>query len=126
MYQIEKLSDTCFYIKAIGTFPLPVAQRFVKDFEENTKTIKKNLCVIVDISDAIFLKIESLNTILDLLKRDNDRLYRTAFIVSNNPPLNTEFSFLLDKAKSPKRKIVSKLEEAKEWIGLSKIIIKKD
>jgi hypothetical protein len=126
MYQIEKLSNTCFYIKAIGTFPLPVAQRFVKDFEENTKTIKKNLCVIVDISDAIFLKLESLNTILDLLKRDNDRLYRTAFIVSNNPPLDTEFSFLLDKAKSSKRKIVRNLEEAKEWIGLSKLIIKKD
>ncbi|NHJ25084.1 MAG: hypothetical protein EAX89_10940 [Candidatus Lokiarchaeota archaeon] len=95
MYQIEKLSDTCFFIKAIGTFPF-------------------------------FLKLESLNAILDLLKRDNDRLYRTAFIISNNPPLDTEFSFLLDKAKSSKRKIVSNLEEAKRWIGLSRIIIKKD
>lgn len=126
MYQIEKLSDTCFFIKAIGTFPLPVAQKFVQDFEEKTKSIRSNLCVIVDISEAIFLKLESLNTILDLLKRDNDRLYRTAFIISNNPPLDTEFSFLLDKAKSSKRKIVSNLEEAKSWIGLSRIIIKKD
>jgi len=33
---------------------------------------------------------------------------------------------VLEKADSPKRKIVHTLDEAKEWIGIKDIIIKKD
>jgi hypothetical protein len=125
MYQIEKLRENKFYIKAIGTFPLPVSERFVKEFEERTKDIKSELCVIVDITDAIFLKLDSIQIILDLLKRNNDKLHRSAFIIAKNPPLSEEMKYLIDKASSPKRKIVSNLEEAKQWIGIEEVIIRK-
>ncbi|MFW9938377.1 MAG: hypothetical protein ACFFD5_12070 [Candidatus Thorarchaeota archaeon] len=125
MYQIERIDDTSFYIKAIGTFPPPVAEKFVKEFEELTKNIESNLKVIVDITDAILLKIESIESILDLLIRDNEKLYRTAFVISNNPPLGKEFKFILEKAESPKRRIVSTLNEAKEWLGIEEIKIRK-
>jgi hypothetical protein len=81
MYQIEKIGDDCFYVKAIGTFPLPVAERFVIEFEDLTKDIHENLNVIID---------------------------------------------LLEHAESSKRKIVSNLEDAKEWIGIGDVIFKKD
>ena len=125
MYQIEKISDTCFLIKATGTFPPPVADRFVKEFKELTKDVHENLSIIVDITDAILLSIDSIDIILDLLKSDNERLFRSAFIIEKNPVLNEEFRYLLDHAKSPKRKIVSNLEEAKEWIGIDKLVVKK-
>jgi len=125
MYQIEKISDTCFLIKATGTFPPPVAERFVKEFKEVTKDINENLNIIVDITDAILLSIASIEIILELLKSDNERLSRSAFIIEKNPVLNEEFRYLLDHAQSPKRKIVSSLEEAKEWIGIDKIVVKK-
>ena len=125
MYQIEKISDTCFYIKATGTFPPPVAKRFIKEFRKLTKGINENLSIIVDITDAILLSIASIDIVLDLLKRNNERLYRSAFIIEKNPPLNEEFQYLLDHAQSPKRKIVSNLEEAKEWIGIDKVVVKK-
>ena len=125
MYQIEKISDTCFLIKATGTFPPPVAERFVKEFKELTKDINENLNIIVDITDAILLSIASIEIILELLKSDNERLSRSAFIIEKNPVLNEEFRYLLDHAQSPKRKIVSSLEEAKEWIGIDKIVVKK-
>ena len=125
MYQIEKISDTCFLIKATGTFPPPVAERFVKEFKELTKDINENLSIIVDITDAILLSIDSIGIILELLKSDNERLFRSAFIIEKNPVLNEEFRYLLDHAQSPKRKIVSSLEEAKEWIGINKVVVKK-
>ena len=125
MYQIEKISDTCFLIKATGTFPPPVADRFVREFKELTKDVHENLSIIVDITDAILLSINSIEIILELLKRDNERLFRSAFIIEKNPALNEEFRYLLDQAKSPKRKIVSNLEEAKEWIGIDKVVVKK-
>ena len=125
MYQIEKINDTCFLIKAIGTFPPPVAERFVKEFKELTKDVDENLSIIVDITDAIFLSIDSIEIILELLKSDNERLFRSAFIIEKNPVLNEEFRYLLDHAQSPKRKIVSSLEEAKEWIGIDKVVVKK-
>ena len=125
MYQIKQIDNTSFYIKAIGTFPPPVAENFVKEFEDLTKNIDSNLKVIVDITDAILLKIESIEIILDLLKRDNRKLYRSAFIISENPPLDEEFKYILEKAQSPKRRIVSNLDEAKEWIGIEEIIFKK-
>jgi hypothetical protein len=125
MYQIEKLRENKFYIKAIGTFPPPVSEKFVKEFEERTKDIKSELCVIVDITDAIFLKLDSIQIILDLLKRNNDKLHRSAFIIAKNPPLSEEMKYLIDKASSPKRKIVSNLEEAKQWIGIEEVIIRK-
>ncbi|MBY8980238.1 MAG: hypothetical protein KGD72_07590 [Candidatus Lokiarchaeota archaeon] len=125
MYQVEKISDTCFLIKATGTFPPPVAERFVKEFKELTKDVHENLSIIVDITDAILLSIDSIDIILDLLKSDNERLFRSAFIIEKNPALDEEFRYLLDHAQSPKRKIVSSLEEAKEWIGLDKVVVKK-
>lgn len=126
MYQIEKINDTSFYIKATGTFPPPVAERFKKEFEELTKDIKDNLSIIVDITEAILLSINSIELILMLLKRNNERLFRSAFIISVNPPLSEEFRYIIEKAASPKRKIVSNLEEAKEWIGINEVVIKKD
>ncbi len=124
MYQIEKINDTSFYIKATGTFPPPVAERFIKEFEELTKDIHDKLSIIVDIKDAILLSIDSVDIILELLKNNNERLFRSAFIIAKNPPLSEEFKYLLDRAQSPKRKIVSDLEEAKEWIGIEKIVFK--
>jgi hypothetical protein len=126
MYQIEKINNTSFYIKAIGTFPPPVAERFKKEFEELTKDIDNNLSIIVDISDAILLSINSIELILMLLKRNNERLFKSAFIISENPPLSEEFRYILEKAASPKRKIVSNLTEAKDWIGINKVVIKKE
>ena len=126
MYQIEKINDTSFYIKATGTFPPPVAERFIKEFKELTKYTHDKLSIIVDITDAILLSIDSIEIILELLKKNNERLFRSAFIISENPPLSEEFRYLIEKAASPQRKIVSNLEEAKEWIGIKEVIIKKD
>ena len=125
MYRIEKLREDKFYIKAIGTFPPPVSQKFIKEFEKLTKDIKSGLCVIVDITDAIFLKLDSIKIILDLLRKNNDKLHRSAFIIAKNPPLSEEMRYLIDKANSPKRKIVSNLEDARKWIEIEKVIIKK-
>lgn len=126
MYQIEKINDTSFYIKATGTFPPTVAERFIKEFKVLTKDIPDKLSVIVDITDAILLSIDSIEIILELLKRNNERLFRSAFMISENPPLSEEFRYIIEKAESPKRKIVSTLDEAKEWIGIEELIIKKD
>ena len=125
MYQIEKLRENKFYIKAIGTFPPPISEKFVKEFEELTKDIKSGLCVIVDITDAILLKLDSIQIILDLLRRNNDKLHRSAFVITKNPPLSEEMRYLIEKASSPKRKIVSNLEDAKKWIEIEKVIIRK-
>jgi len=126
MYQIEKIDDNSFYIKAIGTFPLPVAERFVIELEDLTQDVHENLNVIIDITEAILLRIESIDIILDLLKRNNEKLNKSAFIISKNPPLGVEFKYLTEHAESPKRKIVSNLEDAKEWIGIEKIDFRKE
>ncbi|HUW89906.1 MAG TPA: hypothetical protein VMV43_05235 [Candidatus Nanopelagicaceae bacterium] len=125
MYQFEKINDSCFYIKVTGTLPPPVAERFIEEFKVLTKDINENLSIIVDISDAILLSINSIDIILELLKKNNERLFRSAFIIEKNPPLNEEIKYLLDHAQSPKRKIVSNIEEAKEWIGIDKIVFKR-
>jgi hypothetical protein len=126
MYQIEKINETTFYIKATGTFPPPVAERFRKEFGELTKDISDNLSIIIDITDAILLNINSIELILMLLKNNNEKLFRSAFVISENPPLSEEIKYLIEKAASAKRKIVSNLDEAKEWIGINDLIIKKD
>jgi DNA-directed RNA polymerase subunit F len=125
MYQIEKLGKSYFYIKAIGDFPPSVAKKFVAEFKDLTHDIKEDLRVIVDISDAILLNIRSIELILDLLKENNQKLYKSAFIISINPPLDTEFKYLFEKAETDKRKIVHSLAEAKDWIEIKHIIIKK-
>ncbi|MHA2339879.1 MAG: hypothetical protein ACXACX_21450 [Candidatus Hodarchaeales archaeon] len=125
MYQIEKIGENKFYIKALGLFPPPVAKSFIKDFRKKTKKLKE-FSVIVDGVDVIFLNLESFEIILDFLKENNDRLGRSSWIISKNPPLDKEIEALLKRADSPKRKIVQTLEEAKEWIGVSDITIIRD
>ena len=125
MYRIEKIGETKFYIKALGLFPPPVAKRFIEDFRKRTKKLEK-FSVIVDGLEVIFLNLESFEIILNFLKENNERLEKSSWIISKNPPLDKEIAILLERADSPKRKIVGTLEEAKEWIGVSDIIITQD
>jgi len=125
MYQIEKLNQSHFYIKVIGDFAPPIAEKFVAEFRQLTREIEEDLRVIVDTTDAILLNINSIELILDLLKEHNQKLYKSAFVISFNPPLGEEFKYLFEKAQSDKRKIVHSLEEAKEWIEVENIVFKK-
>ena len=122
MFRIEKIGESHFYVKVLGTFPPSVAERFITEFNESTKTLK-SFSVIVDGLNFILLNLKSFQIILDFLKKNNERLVRSAYIVAGNPVLDKEAQILLDRADSPKRKKVGTLEEAKKWIGLSKIII---
>jgi hypothetical protein len=125
MFQIEKIGENHYYIKVIGTFPPSVAERFINEFNEKIKELKR-FSVIVDGLDFILLNLKSFEIVLDFLKRNNDRLIKSAYIVADNPVLDKEAEILLDRADSPKRKIVKNLDDAKEWIGISEIIIEKD
>ncbi|MCK4688035.1 MAG: hypothetical protein KAT66_07885 [Candidatus Lokiarchaeota archaeon] len=125
MFRIEKIGENEFYIKALGTMPPSVAERFISEFNEKTKNLS-NFSVIVDGLDFILLNLKSFEIILDFLKKNNDRLVRSAYIVADNPVLDKEAQILFERAESLKRKIVVSLEEAKEWIGIEDIIIKRD
>lgn len=125
MHKIEKIGDGLFYIKFIGKFPLSEAESYKKSFSEAIKGLE-TYSILVDLIDATFLNIESIDFVLDLLKRSQNRLKRSAYVITQNPPLDVAFKYLFDKAPSPKRKIVSDLEEAKKWLGLFDISIKKE
>jgi hypothetical protein len=125
MYKLEKIGPTHFYLKGMGTFPPSVAQRFINEFEERTKDLKE-FSVIVDGLDFILLHLKSFEMILDFLKKNNERLVKSAYIIADNPVLDKEAQILLDRADSPKRKIVNSLDQAKKWIGISAIIIEKE
>lgn len=125
MYRIEKIGENQLYIKALGTFPPPVAEKFIEEFEEKIKELEK-FSVIVDGVDIILLNLKSFEIILELLKKNNEKLIRSAYIISKNPPLDKEVQILLERAASSKRKIVRNLDEAKEWIGVEEIMIEKD
>ncbi|KKM96474.1 hypothetical protein LCGC14_1177730 [marine sediment metagenome] len=125
MYRIEKIGEKNFYIKVLGTLPPSVARRLVNELGEELKNLT-DYSVIVDGCDFIFLKLDSFEIILEFLKKNNEALYRSAYIVSKNPPLDIEIQYILDKADSPKRKIVNNLEDAKKWIGISDIVIQRD
>jgi len=125
MYKIEKIGEFHFYIKVLGTFPPSVAERFIEDFNEKTNQLEK-FSVIVDGLDFILLNLKSFEIILEFLKRNNERLIRSAYIIAKNPVLNKEAQILFERAESPKRKIVKNLEEAKEWLGISAVIVERD
>ena len=125
MYRIEKIGENKFYIKALGLFPPVVAKRFIKEFRKKTKKLEE-FSVIVDGLDVIFLNLESFKILLDFLKENNEKLDRSSWIISKNPTLDKEIEILIERADSPKRKIVQTLEEAKKWIGVSEITIIRD
>lgn len=124
MFRIEKIGESHFYIKALGTFPPSVAERFIDEFEEKVKNLKE-FSVIIDGVDFIMLNLKSFEIILNFLKRNNEILVRSAYVISKNPLLDKEIQILLQRADSPKRKIVDNLNDAKDWIGVEKINIKK-
>ena len=125
MYRIEKIGEYHFFIKVLGLFPPSIAKRFIKEFRKKTKKLDE-FSVIVDGSDFIFLNLDSFKIVLDYLKENNERLNKSSWIISKNPPLDKEIEVLLERAESPKRKIVQNLEEAKEWLGISDITVIRD
>jgi len=124
MYKIEKIGENIFYIKALGTFPKSVAEQFIKDFKEKIKNLEY-FSAIIDGLDFILLAMKSFDTILKLLKELNTKLVKSAY-VSKSPVLVKEFEILLERADSPNRTIVDNLDDAKKWLGIKDIVIKKD
>ena len=125
MYKIEKINGDKFFVKIIGTFPPSIANKFSEEFLSLTQNLS-SFSVIVDVVDGVFLKLDSIEIVLNLLKENNKKLLKSSFVVPYNPPLKEEIKYVLEKADSPKRKIVHTLDKAKEWIGIKDIIIKKD
>ena len=121
MFKIEKIGENIFYIKALGTFPKSVAKRFVKEFKEKTKDLTKS-SAIFDGLDFILLAMKSFNIILKLLKENNKKLTKSAY-VCKSPVLVKDFEILLERADSPNRIVVDNLDDAKKWIGIEDIII---
>ncbi|KKL65692.1 hypothetical protein LCGC14_2152440 [marine sediment metagenome] len=124
MYRIEKIGENNFYVKVLGTFPPSVAEGFINEFGEKIKDFK-NFSVIVDGVSFILLNLKSFEIILNFLKRNNEKLIKSAWIIGINPVLDKEIQILLDRAESPKRKIVHNLEDAKKWLEIEKIFIEK-
>ncbi len=124
MFRFEKIGKNGIYLKLTGTLPPSEAAKFVKEFDVQTKDLE-TFSVIVDVLDAVLLDLRSFDTILEFLKKNNEKLIKSAFVIAMNPPLDKEVQILLERAKSAKRKVVHSLEEAKEWIGIKEIAIKK-
>ncbi|KKN49460.1 hypothetical protein LCGC14_0642520 [marine sediment metagenome] len=124
MFRIEKIGSNHFYIKVLGTFPPSVTENFLKEFGKQIENFDR-ISVIVDGADFILLNLKSFEDILNFLKKNNEKLEKSAWIITTNILLDKEIQILLKKAESPKRKIVRNLEEAKRWIGIEKIMIEK-
>jgi len=125
MYRIEKIGKHHLYIKILGTFPPSVAMKFINEFEEKTANLKQ-YSVIVDGLDFILLNLKSFEIVLEFLIKNNDKLIKSSYVIANNPVLDKEAQILLDRADSPKRKIVGNLDDAKKWVDIGEIIIEKD
>jgi len=125
MYKIEKIGENTFYIKVLGTMPPSVSKKLVNDFKARIKDLE-NFSSIVDGLDLIILNLKSFKIVLKFLKKSNKKLVKSAYIIGKSPVLKNQAEILFDKAKSSKRKIVENLDEAKKWIGIEDIIIKKD
>jgi len=125
MYRIDKIGENVLYLKVLGALNPPVAERLVKEFEEKTKVLE-NFSVIVDGLDMLLMELKSFEIILNLLKRNNEKLVKSAYVIGPNPALTAETKIMLERAESPKRKLVASLDEAKEWLGISAISIQRD
>jgi len=124
MYKIEIIGESLLYIKAMGRFPESIAKQFVQDFKEKTKGLEK-ISAIIDGLDFILLAMKSFDIILKLLKENNSKLIKAAY-VSKSPVVVKEFELLLERAESPNRIVVDNLDAAKKWIGIEDIVFRKD
>ena len=125
MYQLEKIGENMFFFKVIGSFPPSIAEEAIEDFLKITKTLGE-FSAIIDLSDARLVKLDSIEIVVEFFKNNESKLVKSAIIISENPPLDSEFVYILDKVKSVKRRIVNNLEEAKKWLGIDDVFIQKD
>jgi len=125
LYQLEKIGDNSFLFKAIGSFPPSIAEEAIEDFLKITKHMSE-FSAIIDLTDARLINFNSIELIVEFFKNNETKLLKSAVIISENPPLDVEFEYILKQVNSVKRKIVSNLEEAKKWIGIDKLIVQKD
>ena len=125
MYQLEKIGDNSYYFKAIGIFPPSIAEAAFKEFKSEIDG-KDKFSIIIDLTDGILVSLKSINPIIEFFKSNEMKLVKSAVIIGVNPPLDAEMAYILEKVNSPKRKIVKSLDEAKEWVGIDEIIIKRN
>ena len=85
----------------------------------------ERISTIVDGLDLIILNLKSFSKVLKFLQKTNPKLVKAAYVIGKSPVLNKEAEILLERAKSPKRKIVATLDEAKEWVGIEDIVFQK-
>ena len=125
LYQLEKIGDASFLFKAIGSFPPSIAEEAIEDFLKITKDMSM-FSAIIDLTDVRLISFNSIELVVEFFKKNEPKLVKSAVVISENPPLDTELEYILKQVNSTKRKIVSNLDEAKNWIGIDEIIIQKD
>jgi len=125
MYQLEKIGENSFFFKVIGSFPPSIAEEAIEDFLKITNSMT-DFSAIIDLSDARLVNFDSIEIVIEFFKNNEPKLAKSAIIISENPPLDSEFVYILDKVKSVKRRIVNNLEEAKKWLGIDDVFIQKD
>lgn len=125
LYQLEKIGDMSFLFKAIGSFPPSIAEEAIEDFLKITNDMSE-FSAIIDLTDARLINFNSIELVVEFFKSNEPKLTKSAVIISENPPLDVEFDFILKQVNSAKRKIVNNLDDAKKWIGIDEIIIQKD
>lgn len=125
MYQLEKIGENSFYFKAIGSFPPSIAEDAIEDFLKLAKDMTE-FSAIIDLTDARLVNFDSIEIVIEFFKKNEPKLVKSAIVISENPPLDTEIDYILEKVNSVKRKIVSNLDEAKKWLEIDEIFIQKD
>jgi anti-anti-sigma regulatory factor len=123
MYKIEQISENQFYVKLMGDFFPDEAKDVSNDFLQKVKNSKK-INVIIDMLDLVLIRLSSLKILIELLNNTKKKLERSAYVISFNPPLSEELKYVLNKSKSPNRKVVHSLDEGKEWTGITEIKIR--
>ncbi|MHA1150059.1 MAG: hypothetical protein ACTSR8_17630 [Promethearchaeota archaeon] len=125
MHKIEKIGENILYIKATRILDANEAEKFVKKFEKIINNME-NFSVLIDLLDTTALRVEAIDILLELLRKNNTKLSKSSFAICCNPILSKEFEILIKRAESEDRKIVGSLDEAKEWLGIKEINIQKD
>jgi len=116
MYKLIPSSDRLLFVDIATPVGTDEVARLSAELSATLKTMAEQIIFVVDWSRAELLPPHVTKAYLTMMRADNPRILRSAFMVSENGLAGQQLERLISEAGNPKRRLFRNRPELETWM----------
>lgn len=116
MWTVEKKTERLVFIAISSPFGLEDVAPFQAAIVKLLTEVPGRVVTCMDLRQSIVLAPEVADALVALMRRDNPRIERTAFLLKDNAVLNMQVARMIREAGNPSRRTFHDSQQLLTWL----------